>query len=153
MPPTAQLFSTPVATPMTAREHTPATMPTAAVCVRSTKSPSQPGTILRPLSMSKGDDAAALPPPRRSYMRGARLLLGTAVAGSRMAAAASESEAIKMANSDDRSCCVAAPPWLDERFDRQPCSLRGDSVRRVRRQNPLKQLFAGRKNLFCNILR
>ena len=100
MPPTAQLFSTPVATPITAREHTPATMPTAAVCVRSTKSPSQPGTILRPLSMSKGDDAAALPPPRRSYMRGARLLLGTAVAGNRMAAATeseTESEAINVA--------------------------------------------------------
>ena len=43
--------------------------------------------------MSKGDDAAALPPPRRSYMRGARLL-GT-VAGSRMAAAV-ESEAMRV---------------------------------------------------------
>ena len=52
-------------------------------------------TILRPLSMSKGDDAAALPPPRRSYMRGARLLLGTAMAGSRMAAA-TESEAMSV---------------------------------------------------------
>ena len=45
--------------------------------------------------MSKGDDAAALPPPRRSYMRGARLLLGTAMAGSRMAAAI-ESEAMSV---------------------------------------------------------
>ena len=53
-------------------------------------------TILRPFSMSKGDDDDALPPPRRSYMRGARLLLGTAVAGSRMAAA-TESEARNVA--------------------------------------------------------
>ena len=52
-------------------------------------------TILRPFSMSKGDDDDALPPPRRSYMRGARLLLGTAVAGSRMAAAI-ESEAMSV---------------------------------------------------------
>ena len=37
----------------------------------------------------------ALPPPRRSYMRGARLLLGTAMAGSRMAAAI-ESEAMSV---------------------------------------------------------
>ena len=93
IPPTAQLFSTPVATPMTAREHTPATMPTAAVCVRSTKSPSQPGTILRPLRMSKGDDAAALPPPRRSSIGRP---LGAAMAGSLMAAAI-ESEAINVA--------------------------------------------------------
>ena len=49
-------------------------------------------TILRPFSMSKGDDDDALPPPRRSYMRGARLLLGTAVAGSRMAAASDAKE-------------------------------------------------------------
>ena len=52
-------------------------------------------TILRPFSMSKGDDDDALPPPRRSYMRGARLLLGTAVAGSRMAAAI-ENEAMSV---------------------------------------------------------
>ena len=52
-------------------------------------------TILRPFSMSKGDDDDALPPPRRSYMRGARLLLGTAMAGSRMAAAI-ESEAMSV---------------------------------------------------------
>ena len=45
--------------------------------------------------MSKGDDDDALPPPRRSYMRGARLLLGTAMAGSRMAAAI-ESEAMSV---------------------------------------------------------
>ena len=43
--------------------------------------------------MSKGDDDDALPPPRRSYMRGARL--GAAVAGSRMAAAV-ESEAMRV---------------------------------------------------------